>query len=425
MLSNPLHHHQYSPSYSHMHSPSSMGYGSRLPHHLPPHTDLDSFAHSQYGVQQLQYHQSAVSPSLPSSRSTLKNRHHPYDHHGSPTLMSVGKSRASPETKNSSVGPVRRRISRACDQCNQLRTKCDGQTPCKHCVEFNLTCEYIRERKKRGKASRKDIQQQQAAAAAAAEAAARASTHEGVIPTSLVTGHPQSPGAFSAGTSPTSESAHGSSAAPVMVPAPELTPPPSTNPQVASLKTNLSSPIRANSGSGLISPTGSVTSPSHAFNGSVHRHSIMSHHSTDGNPNDCTSPLTSRPPAVGEGLGITGFQTLPDYERPSMGGYNSSHIIHSGPPSAGFPPGHPAYPDTPYSAYSPQSHHSHHSGTSGTYRLSNAGESPEPGYLPATSTGPWDPELVLSSPWINDGIHVDDHTSILQKGEDTYVGFRL
>src|SRR4051812_18059353 len=34
--------------------------------------------------------------------------------------------------------------------------------------EFNLGCEYIRERKKRGKASRKDLAQQAAAAAAAA-----------------------------------------------------------------------------------------------------------------------------------------------------------------------------------------------------------------------------------------------------------------
>ncbi|KAL4962558.1 putative C6 transcription factor [Aspergillus stella-maris] len=66
--------------------------------------------------------------------------------------------------KSSSSAPVRRRISRACDQCNQLRTKCDGQNPCAHCLEFGLTCEYARERKKRGKASKKDI----AAAAAAA-----------------------------------------------------------------------------------------------------------------------------------------------------------------------------------------------------------------------------------------------------------------
>ncbi|GAM86504.1 hypothetical protein ANO11243_045180 [Dothideomycetidae sp. 11243] len=71
------------------------------------------------------------------------------------------------KSSKSSNGSVRRRISRACDQCNQLRTKCDGQVPCAHCVEFGLTCEYARERKKRGKASRKEIAEQKAAAAAA------------------------------------------------------------------------------------------------------------------------------------------------------------------------------------------------------------------------------------------------------------------
>ncbi|KAF2483138.1 fungal-specific transcription factor domain-containing protein [Neohortaea acidophila] len=75
--------------------------------------------------------------------------------------------------------PVRRRISRACDQCNQLRTKCDGQQPCSHCDEFGLTCEYARARKKRGKASRKDIAAQQAAAAAAAGGGADARTAAG------------------------------------------------------------------------------------------------------------------------------------------------------------------------------------------------------------------------------------------------------
>ncbi|KAJ9223717.1 transcriptional regulator family: Fungal Specific TF [Paecilomyces variotii] len=69
--------------------------------------------------------------------------------------------------KNSSSTPVRRRISRACDQCNQLRTKCDGHSPCAHCIEFGLTCEYARERKKRGKASKKDLARAAAAATAA------------------------------------------------------------------------------------------------------------------------------------------------------------------------------------------------------------------------------------------------------------------
>lgn len=43
--------------------------------------------------------------------------------------------------KSSTATPVRRRISRACDQCNQLRTKCDGQQPCVHCLGS-----YFRER---------------------------------------------------------------------------------------------------------------------------------------------------------------------------------------------------------------------------------------------------------------------------------------
>lgn len=41
----------------------------------------------------------------------------------------------NPRRKSSSdtSRPVRKRITRACDQCNQLRTKCDGQQPCAHC----------------------------------------------------------------------------------------------------------------------------------------------------------------------------------------------------------------------------------------------------------------------------------------------------
>jgi hypothetical protein len=41
--------------------------------------------------------------------------------------------------KNSTATAVRRRISRACDQCNQLRTKCDGQQPCAHCIGRRFT----------------------------------------------------------------------------------------------------------------------------------------------------------------------------------------------------------------------------------------------------------------------------------------------
>ena len=46
----------------------------------------------------------------------------------------LADARSAIRKKTSASGPVRRRISRACDQCNQLRTKCDGQNPCAHCI---------------------------------------------------------------------------------------------------------------------------------------------------------------------------------------------------------------------------------------------------------------------------------------------------
>ncbi|KAM4066754.1 fungal specific transcription factor [Hirsutella rhossiliensis] len=53
------------------------------------------------------------------------------------------------------LAPVKKRIGRACDRCNQLRMKCDGVHPCSRCVEQKLSCEYKREKKTRGKAPRK------------------------------------------------------------------------------------------------------------------------------------------------------------------------------------------------------------------------------------------------------------------------------
>ncbi|KAK9473170.1 fungal-specific transcription factor domain-containing protein [Dipodascopsis tothii] len=76
-------------------------------------------------------------------------------------MASIGFAGAADGRNRRKLGPTdeqskRRRISRACDQCNQLRTKCDGKQPCQHCIEFSLRCEYIRVRKKRGKASKRD-----------------------------------------------------------------------------------------------------------------------------------------------------------------------------------------------------------------------------------------------------------------------------
>lgn len=151
---------------------------------------LDTLAEgSQYVLEQLQLSReggSAESSSPGALRHSLSRpKDQLYDGNSVYRPSSVRDSLAEARSmirKNSTSGPVRRRISRACDQCNQLRTKCDGQNPCAHCIgicfietcavkwkltdgaEFGLTCEYARERKKRGKASKKDI----AAAAAAA-----------------------------------------------------------------------------------------------------------------------------------------------------------------------------------------------------------------------------------------------------------------
>ncbi|KAK4954291.1 hypothetical protein LTR10_007721 [Elasticomyces elasticus] len=135
---------------------------------------LDTLAEgSQYHLQQLQQQQAqqqqaqqqqAAMAGLNGSKPMLKHR----QSYGAASMEGM-----TPATRRESVSmgkggrgtngqPVRRRISRACDQCNQLRTKCDGQHPCAHCVEFALTCEYVRERKKRGKASRKDLAAQAA-----------------------------------------------------------------------------------------------------------------------------------------------------------------------------------------------------------------------------------------------------------------------
>ena len=102
----------------------------------------------------------------PKQTSSSNLRHHPYGQNNTDARHQRRRSSdlsIVANSKGTDMAPVRRRISRACDQCNQLRTRCDGQEPCAHCSEFGLSCEYVRERKKRGKTSRKDTAQQESA----------------------------------------------------------------------------------------------------------------------------------------------------------------------------------------------------------------------------------------------------------------------
>ena len=168
MLSNPLH--RYPPYH---HGAPAPPYNMHMNqaqistnHNVNPHQNHNAFEtfrpEATYGFQQLEQGMPGASPPMISPGS------HPHQH----------QHQSTAPNRSSVSGPVRRRISRACDQCNQLRTKCDGQHPCAHCVgtckprpeevrfpdftnplslELNLGCEYMRQKKKRGKASRKDL----------------------------------------------------------------------------------------------------------------------------------------------------------------------------------------------------------------------------------------------------------------------------
>lgn len=154
----------------------------------PPTQDLASHAPvQQYAMQHFDgfSEPKQISP----MKSPLNLRHHPYSQnntevrHQHRTSSDLG---AVVEGKSMNAAPVRRRVSRACDQCNQLRTRCDGQEPCAHCSEFGLSCEYMRERKKRGKMSRKDTALQDPAANAHSP---REYSSEGPSPTQTQNGH--------------------------------------------------------------------------------------------------------------------------------------------------------------------------------------------------------------------------------------------
>ncbi|KAI9723967.1 MAG: hypothetical protein M1812_000685 [Candelaria pacifica] len=257
---------------------------------------------SQYALEQIQ-HPSIQPHHAYAADASSKTRHHPYSTGGLSTTSVDSKNNLSEscsKTINGSSTPVRRRISRACDQCNQLRTKCDGQSPCAHCVEFNLACEYARERKKRGKASRKELAQQQATAA-------------GLSPTS--------PNEFSSdGLSPIQSSrAHGSGGG--FMPFKETGSRPVSTPRSMSLGSSVSG------STGVLSNDGTIPRATHlgnqqeiSSNGPVHvPHSQQPHqqmylHSSNGSDN----LLDSQNPRHGGGvaaLAPVSLCSVQDYER--------------------------------------------------------------------------------------------------------------
>jgi hypothetical protein len=109
---------QYTPTYS---LPPTSESFSQASH---PENAMALQAISGYGMHPMAFEGQLVPMTLPSSQSPIRHRH----------FSSIGGSSFLDSRNPFAAGPVRRRISRACDQCNQLRTKCDGKTICAHCV---------------------------------------------------------------------------------------------------------------------------------------------------------------------------------------------------------------------------------------------------------------------------------------------------
>lgn len=117
MLSNPLQ--RFSP-YQNLPPSGLMSHSHVSQSPVHHNRSMDSLSQSsQYNVHQLHQSMGVGNHQLGRPGSQSKQRQNPYQANG---------------RTNGSAGQVRRRISRACDQCNQLRTKCDGQHPCAHCV---------------------------------------------------------------------------------------------------------------------------------------------------------------------------------------------------------------------------------------------------------------------------------------------------
>ena len=109
-MSNPLH--RFSP-YHALPSTTLLSNGHVQSSHMHA-TGLDTLAQgSHYAQQLLQQHVGVHNPHLARPGQQPKHRQHPYG----PAARATG-----------AAGPIRRRISRACDQCDQLRTKCDVST---------------------------------------------------------------------------------------------------------------------------------------------------------------------------------------------------------------------------------------------------------------------------------------------------------
>lgn len=119
MLSTNLHH--YSAAFNHVPSPNMI---ENQHHHLAAQhmapSPLDTLTRSsEYAA--IQFHQSRHV--LPNGKALVKPHRFPYASGPIAPRHQRDMLHERSGRGSATTGPVRRRISRACDQCNQLRTK--------------------------------------------------------------------------------------------------------------------------------------------------------------------------------------------------------------------------------------------------------------------------------------------------------------
>lgn len=138
MMTTPLQH--FSSSYNGLSTSAFSTHRKRMTPAFISTPGLDTLAEgSQFALQQLENSRRASASQLlnaDKAAPATSSRDAGYAQPSRPPATNRRDSTSAPSrgVKKNANAPVRRRISRACDQCNQLRTKCDGKTPCAHCV---------------------------------------------------------------------------------------------------------------------------------------------------------------------------------------------------------------------------------------------------------------------------------------------------
>ncbi|MCJ1360032.1 MAG: hypothetical protein MMC33_010035 [Icmadophila ericetorum] len=293
---------------------------NQYPQHIQPLT-VDGLAQSRsYSLHHAQSNLSGRRVSDSSLKSPTRVRHHPY------------------ENAHAKVIEGRRRSSEHGNGLKDSPAACDGKTPCAHCVEFGLSCEYFRERKKRGKASRKDLAQQQAAA-------------ESTAPN-----NPSSPGAYSSDDDSPSRSRFGSQDAKGALPSPAESTHPISN---LSQSTNETPQM-----DGTAEMVGNIEMmheiPSHRPVLQQQQHLSVSHSVMPDQQRLQSQPLGDRGSQTPTSL--SGFGLMHDYGRPNIQATNSfsglpmghnGQAMHPMPPPLGPPQPYSSYNDSPYHLASP------------------------------------------------------------------------